>query len=313
MEEVWTEKYRPKKLDDVVNQRHVVDRLKAWVKEGSVPNMLFAGSAGVGKTTVALALAKELFGENWRQNFSENNASDERGIDIVRGKIKDFAKIKPMGANFKIIFLDESDALTPEAQQALRRTMESFSKTTRFIFSCNYSSRLIEPIQSRTVVFRFRNLAEDDVERYVNRIVEGEKIEITADGMKAICELSEGDLRKATNLLQSSAALGKIDKDVVYDVVSRAQPKDIKEMIEVSLNGNFIEARKKLHDLLINQGLTGMDIIKEIHKQIFDLDIKEEKKIELIEKIGEFEFRLNQGGSDDIQLEAFLAHLLKAK
>ena len=147
--QVWTEKYRPQKLADIVNQKHVVDRLKAWVKEGSIPNMFFAGSAGVGKTTAALCLAHELFGEHWRENFQETNASDQGGIDVVRGRIKSFAMIKPMGHDFKIIFLDESDSLTPEAQQALRRTMEKYSDVCRFILSCNYSSRIIEPIQSR--------------------------------------------------------------------------------------------------------------------------------------------------------------------
>jgi replication factor C small subunit len=310
--DVWTEKYRPKALSEVVNQSHIVERLKVWVKSGSVPNMMFAGPAGVGKTTIALALAKELFGENWFQNFQETNASDERGINIVRGRIKDFAQIKPLGSDFKIIFLDESDALTSEAQQALRRTIEKFSGVCRFVLSCNYSSRIIEPIQSRCAVFRFRSMKKEDVLKYLDRVVKGEKLKSDPKGLDAIFEISGGDLRKATNLLQASSALGKITSETVYEVSAKAKPKDVQEMLHTALSGNFPESRKRLFELIIGQGLSGEDIIKEMHRQIFDLDVPEQKKMELIEKIGEYEFRLNQGGSEDIQLEALLAQFVKA-
>ena len=309
--EIWTEKYRPKMLEEVVDQKHVVSRLKAWVKSGSIPHMLFAGPAGVGKTTVALCLARELFGNNWKSNFQETNASDERGINIVRGRVKEFARMKSMGTDFKIVFLDESDALTSEAQQALRRTMERFSDSCRFILSCNYSSRIIEPIQSRTSVFRFKRLNKESVKEYMKRIVAGEKIQVNDDALDAIFEISEGDLRKATNLLQSSSALGKVTKESVYDAAAQSKPEDIRNMIDSALSGKFMEARKKLFELLITQGLSGEDVIKGIHKEVFDLKLSEETKIQLAEKIGEFEFRLNQGGSPEIQLEALLAQFMR--
>jgi len=310
--EIWTEKYRPKKLSEVIDQKHVVDRLKAWVKESSIPNMLFAGSAGVGKTTIALALAHELFGENWKSNFQETNASDERGINVVRGRIKDFARVKAMGSEFKIVFLDESDALTPEAQQALRRTMEKFSGVCRFILSCNYSSRIIDPIQSRCAVFRFKRLTEKGVSEYVHRVAKGEKLTISEDAISAIYEVTEGDLRKATNVLQAAAASGKITKDTVYEIAEQARPQDIRNMIDLAIAGKFPDARKKLYGMLIEQGLSGEDILKGMHREIFELAIPEVAKLELIEKIGEFEFRLNQGGSEDIQLEALLANFIRA-
>ena len=311
--EVWTEKYRPRGLEDVINQKHVVDRLKAWIKEGSIPNLLLAGPAGVGKTTISLALARDLFGEQWRQNFLELNASDDRGIAVVRGRIKDFASMMPIGTDFKIVFLDESDALTPEAQQALRRTIERYSGVCRFILSCNYSSRIIEPIQSRCAVFRLRGVTEEDGIEYIQRIVKGESIQADADSIKAVYEVSEGDLRKATNILQASSALGRVTRDVVYDVAARARPKDIMEMLDLALKGNFPDARKKLYSLLIEQGLSGEDIIRGVHRQLFQLDIKEESRLALIDKVGEFEFRLNQGGSEEIQLEALLAQFLNIK
>jgi replication factor C small subunit len=308
---IWTEQYRPQKLDEIVNQTHVVSRLRAWVKSHSVPNMLFAGGAGVGKTTTALVLAKELFGEHWKDNFQETNASDERGINVVRGRIKDFAGTKALGGTFKIIFLDESDALTPEAQQALRRTIERYAGTCRFILSCNYSSRIIEPIHSRMAVFRFKALSEEHVIEYLMRIIKGENLQVDSEALKTIYELSEGDLRKATNLLQTTASLGKITKEVVYEATSNVQPGDVKEMLSLTLSGNFKEGKKRLYTMLITQGLSGEDILREIHRELFTLNIPETRKLELLEKTGETEFRLNQGGTPEIQLGALLAQFSK--
>lgn len=306
---LWTEKYRPQLLNDIIGQEHVVERLKAWLKEGSVPNMLFTGRAGVGKTTTALCVARELYGKRWQENFLELNASDERGIDVVRGRIKDFARTKAIGADFKIIFLDECDSLTSEAQQALRRTMERYSKVARFILSCNYSSRLIEPIQSRTAVFRFRSLKKDEGVAYIKHIAEHEGLTIADEAYDALYELSEGDLRKATNLLQAAGTTGTVTKETVYDVASLAKPEDVKNMVELALAGNFTDARKKLTDLIINQGFSGEDIIKEIHRTVFDLHLPDTTTVKLIQLLGTYEFRLNQGGSDDIQLAALLAQL----
>jgi replication factor C small subunit len=308
---VWAEKYRPEKLSEVINQKHVVERIKAFVKEANVPHMLFAGPAGCGKTTVALALSHELYGKVWRANVLEMNASDERKLEDVRGKIKDFARIKPIGNSFKILILDEADNLTPDSQQALRRIIEDFSSVTRFVLVCNYSSKIIEPIQSRTVVFRFKALTEIDVKKFVERIVDGEKLKISPDAVNAIAYLSEGDLRKVANLLQASAVLGeKITEDIVYDVASQAKPDDVKRMLELVLKGKFGDARQILQEMLLRQGLSGEDVVREIHRQIYSLDIPEDAKVQLIEKTGEYEFRLNEGSNDLIQLEALLAQFL---
>jgi len=309
--EIWTEKYRPRSFSEVVNQEHVVERLKAFVKEGSIPHMIFAGPPGCGKTVCAEIIARELFKENWHQNFQSTNASDMRGIDVIRTRIKNFARIKPINAPFKIIFLDESDALTPDALNALRRILEMYSDITRFIFSCNYSSRIIPPIQSRCCLFRFHPLSKKDTFTYLARIIKAEKLKVSEDALEAIYSISEGDLRKATNLLQASSALGKkITGDIVYEVASRARPADVKEMLELALKGKFEEARKKLQDMLLRQGLSGSDIISSIHREIYSLDLPDETKVQLVEKCGEYDFRISEGGNELIQLEALLAQFL---
>mgnify|MGYP000680999565 CR=1 FL=1 len=310
--EVWAEKYRPKSLKDVINQKHAIERLQAFVKEKSIPHCLFAGPAGIGKTTAALAMAQDLYGEAWRQNVLELNASDARGIDVIRGEVKEFARMRAIGeVPYKLIILDEADNLTADAQHALRRTMENYTRTTRFILICNYSSKIIDPIQSRCAVFRFKPLSEKDVREFIRRIVEGEKLKIDESGIKAIIDISEGDLRRVANLLQASAILGKkITEDVVYEAAARARPKDVKEMLDLVLKGDFKRAREKLHDMLLKQGLAGEDIIKEIHRQVYFLNIPEKDKVKLVELIGEYDFRISEGGSELIQLEALLAQFL---
>jgi len=313
MIDVWSEKYRPGKLAEIINQKHIVERAKAFVKERNVPNMLFAGPPGSGKTTVALAIAREIYGKEWRLNVQEKNASDERGIDVIRGAVKDFARTKSIGeVPYKIIILDEADALTQEAQQALRRTMETYTNVSRFILIANYSSKIIEPIQSRTAVFRFKSLTDVDIKSYIERIVAGERLKVSNDAYDAVITLSEGDLRKVANLLQAAASLGeRITEDVVYDVASRAKPDDVKKMLETALKGRFSDARNMLQDMILKQGLAGSDIIREIHRQIFSLDgLNEETKVRLLEKCGEYDFRINEGGSDLIQMEALLAQFM---
>ncbi len=311
MEEVWVEKYRPRKLDDVVGQKEVTERLRSYVKARNLPHLLFAGTAGTGKTTSALALARELFGEDaWRQNFQELNASDERGIDVVRTKIKDFARTATMGDfPFKIIFLDEADALTSDAQSALRRTMEKYTQTCRFILSCNYSSKIIDPIQSRCAVFRFRPIKADELKARIRMIAKEENVAITEDGLDALIYVSGGDLRKAVNSLQVGAAFGeKITGDTLYRATATARPDDIKKLIASAVEGDFIGARDKLDELLVNYGLSGEDIVRQIHRTIFDLGISDEMKVDFVERLGEIEFRIIEGSNDRIQLEALLAY-----
>jgi len=309
---LWAEKYRPRTLDDIVNQKDIVERLKKFVKEKNMPHLLFAGPPGTGKTTAALALVHDLYGDNFRQYFLELNASDERGIDVIRNKVKEFARTVAGGnAPFKVVLLDEADNMTADAQQALRRTMELYTETTRFILACNYLSKIIEPIQSRTALFRFYPLKKEDVVARLAYISKNEKVEYDQKGLETIYDIAQGDMRKSINILQASSVYGKITVEAVYKVLGLAQPKEIRDMINLALQGNFIKAREKLRDLIINYGLSGEDIIKQVHREITgnDINIPDDLKVLLVDYVGEVEYRIMEGADDEIQLSALLAKL----
>ena len=311
VEEIWTEKYRPKKFSEIVGQDEIVKRLESFVKNKSLPHCLFAGPAGVGKTTTALVIAMELFGDKWHQNFLELNASDERGIDTIRTKVKDFARTVPLEKGFKIIYLDEADALTRDAQQALRRTMEKYAEITRFILACNYVSKIILPIQSRTAIFKFKPIEEKAMKKFLEKIAKNENLNVKEEVFKVIYEISEGDMRRAINILQTAASLGKkITEEIIYSVTSNPNPEDIKKMISFALNKKFDDARKILLKLLREEGLSGEDIIKEIHNQIFKMDIEDEKKAKMLTLTGECEFRISEGCNPQIQLESLIAQFM---
>jgi len=312
--EIWTEKYRPSKFSEVVGQEDILKRVESLTNSLGIPHLLFAGPAGTGKSTLALIIVKDLFKENWRENYLELNASDERGINVVREKVKNFARTKSLGnVSFKVIFLDEADALTPEAQQALRRTMENYSATCRFILSCNYSSKIIDPIQSRCAIFRFRLLEKKDIEKYLNRIAEKEKITVTSEALEIIYEGSEGDCRRATNLLQATASISpSISAELASTVISNAKPKDIKIVLDYALAGDFQTAKDKLLDIMLKESISGQDVIKAIQKEIWNLTIEPEIKVKLTEKTGEVEFRIVEGSDPFIQLQSLLASFVLA-
>jgi replication factor C small subunit len=313
--EIWIEKYRPKNLAEVVGQQDVVERLRSYVATKALPHLLFTGSAGVGKTTCAVALAREMFGDTWNMNFRELNASDERGIDVVRNQIKQFARTAPLGdATFKILFLDEADALTQDAQAALRRTMENYAETCRFILSCNYSSKIIDPIQSRCAIYRFRPLTDEAIAEEIGRIAEKEGITVDEGAYVAITYVSLGDMRKAINALQGAAIVSDhVTAENIYAITSNAKPQEITDLLSRCLEGDFETAERMLHALMYDKGIAPNELLNQLYREISRSETLDRRlKVDLIDHLGEADFRMSEGADADIQMDALLARIVRA-
>ncbi len=270
---------------------------------GTVPTVMH-------NTTSATAIARATYGDDWRNNFLELNASDERGIDVVRDRIKNFARSSFGGYDHRVIFLDEADALTSDAQSALRRTMEQFSDNTRFILSCNYSSEIIDPIQSRCAVFRFSPLGDDAVRAQIEEIADAEDIEVTEGGLDALVYAADGDMRRAINALQAAATTGEVvDEDAVYLITATTRPEEIERMVTAAIDGDFAAARSQLETLLVDAGMAGGDIVDQLHRSAWDFDLDDRTTVRLMERIGEVDYRITAGANERVQLEALLASL----
>ena len=311
---MWSEKYRPKKLKEVVDQKEIIKGISNLIKSPDIPHMLFAGPAGVGKTTTALFIAMELLGEEWRKNMLELNASDERGIKMVRERVKEFAASikladdKEFGKP-KIIILDEADEMTSEAQTALRRIIEDSARTTRFIIICNYLSQIIEPIQSRCVVFRFRRLPKEDVIDHLKMICEQQKVKYEEKALAQIYEATGGDLRHSINIMQAAAGMGLVSVASVTAAIGISGRARVGEVLRLAMSGKFNDSRAKLLELTQVYGMSDGDFMKYANEEAYDMRI--EKPEEFAALMAEYDYRLTAGAHPEIQLSALLAQLGK--
>mgnify|MGYP000368520383 CR=1 FL=1 len=314
---IWVDKYRPQTFDEIIGQNYFVTRVKAFIDSKNLPHLLFAGAPGTGKTTTALVVARELFGEHgMKGNYLELNASDDRGIDVIRNQIKEFAKLKSLtDIPYKIICLDEADSLTKDAQQALRRTMEKYSSSCRFILACNEISKIMDPIQSRCVIFKFKPLGEEALSELIDRIANGEGLKVDADAKESLILASRGDVRKLTNILQATSAIEKvITTKLIDEILDSVNPKEVEKMINAAKEGDFFKARDYLIALKSIKGFSGLEILKEMYRILIrDESIEPKTKIKLVDKIATIEFRIVEGSDEELQLESFLATLSLVK
>lgn len=308
--EIWLEKYRPKRLDSIKGQDEIIESINRQISNDDLPNLLFSGPPGVGKTATAVSIAREIYGNEWNDYFLELNASDKRGIDVIRENVKDFAKTAS-NEDYRIIFLDESDSLTSDAQSALRRTMETLSNNVRFILSCNYPSKIISPIQSRCTVHRFKPLSDKAIKQQIQEIISSEDLDMTEDAIEAVIYTSDNDMRNAVNTLQSVSNYdGTIDDNVIYSLTNTLKPKDVKNIINKCLDGDFLKSREIVRNKMVNEGIVSTELLDQIHTTIWnDEDIPDSIAVDVSEILGEVDYRISQGANEKIQMDSFVSKL----
>ncbi len=309
---MWVEKYRPKKMTELVNQKEVVGSINSMLKNQSeLPHLLFSGSAGVGKTTAALCLSSEILREHWRTYTLELNASDERGINMVRERVKKFSRFAGLDTEipFKIIILDEADEMTSDAQTALRRIIEDTSKICRFILIANNLSKIIAPIQSRCVVFKFTRISDKEIISQLKFIAKQEKIKTDEKGLQAICDYTSGDLRHAINILQAAASSGDVTESIVKSVVGLTKTTDVQDVLKLALDGKISDSRDKMIELIKVYGMSESDFLKYINQAAFNSKTNNLEGV--LETIAKYDYRILVGANPEIQLSALLAELAK--
>ncbi|XP_052800618.1 replication factor C subunit 5-like [Mya arenaria] len=306
----WVEKYRPKKLDDLISHQDIISTINKFVFQNRLPHLLFYGPPGTGKTSTILAVAKQMYAPNeFHSMVLELNASDDRGIGIVRGQVLSFASTRTIfKKGFKLVILDEADAMTRDAQNSLRRVIEKFTDNVRFCIICNYLSKIIPALQSRCTRFRFAPLSTDQMLPRLQHVIEEEKVIIDTEGVNAVVTLANGDMRKSLNILQScSMAYDSIDEDCVYTCVGHPLRKDIENIVYWILNENFTTAYNNIMNLKTAKGLALQDVLTEVHKYVHKVDLPMHVRLHLLEKMAEVEYRLVSGTNEKIQLSSLIA------
>jgi len=310
---IYAERYRPKTLDEVIGQEHILPYLKEFIKNKDIPHMLFAGKAGTGKTTSAIALAKDFYGKDWKNYFLEINASDESGVETIRTKIKDYARASVIGMDYKLIFFDEMDYLSKNAQACLRRMIEKYGSNCRFIFSCNYPNKIIDPIKDRCVVFRFKAIPTKEIQMLLNKIAKDEKIDITSSATYTLATLSNGSMRKALNILQKLKLGNKtnIRDDDIYDSIGYVNDEHVRTLLIAVKKGNIKLVDDYMDNLLNTKVYSPEEIIESLRRLIVGSTIlSNDDKIKALKNIGDIDFRISAGATPDIQLKTYAVYLI---
>lgn len=311
---IWVSKYRPQTLDEIIGHDAVVQRMKRFVDDAEMPNLLFAGRQGIGKTAIVQAFAKEKYGDDWKQRFLDLNASDDRGIDIVRDQIKDFARTGAGEYDFKIVFLDEADQLTRDAQPALRRTMEDYADVTRFVLSCNYPNQIIDPIQSRCAVFHLSPLSEGEVVKVLNRVVEGEGIDVEEEALEEIVRVSRGDARCAIHTLHACTLDDELTVEDAQALLGAVTYEAIEGIVEKVVAGDMEEAMAELDAEVLKRGASVDDVLEMFLRVVKRHDgFNPDARVKALDALGRADQRLREGANPHVQYHALLTTLQLAR
>ncbi|KAF4569636.1 Subunit of heteropentameric Replication factor C (RF-C) [Pleurotus pulmonarius] len=304
----WVEKYRPVTLDDVVSHKEITGTIENFIAKNRLPHLLFYGPPGTGKTSTILAVARRIYGPQYRNQILELNASDDRGIDVVREQIKQFAETRTLfSKGFKLIVLDEADMMTQQAQAALRRVIEQYTKNVRFCIICNYVNKIAPAIQSRCTRFRFSPLPMKEVEKRLDTVVEAERVNLTVDGKQALLKLSKGDMRRALNVLQAChAAYDVTNETAVYNCTGSPHPSDIETIINAMLSEEFTTAYAMLSSIKTEKGLALQDLLAGAYEYVETLELKPQARVYLLDHLATTEHRLSTGGNEKIQMTSLL-------
>ncbi|KAJ6518891.1 P-loop containing nucleoside triphosphate hydrolase protein [Mycena sanguinolenta] len=304
----WVEKYRPVTLDDVVSHRDITSTIEKFIEKNRLPHLLFYGPPGTGKTSTILAVARRIYGSDYRKQILELNASDDRGIDVVREQIKQFAETRTLfSKGYKLIILDEADMMTQQAQAALRRVIEQYTKNVRFCIICNYVNKIAPAIQSRCTRFRFSPLPITEVEKRLDSVIEAENVKLTPEGKTALLKLSKGDMRRALNVLQAChAAYDITDETEIYNCTGNPHPADIETIVNSMLSDEFMTAYTRITTMKTERGLALQDLLTGAYDYVETLEIKPHARIYILDHLAVTEHRLSTGASEKIQLTALL-------
>ncbi|CAA7404087.1 unnamed protein product [Spirodela intermedia] len=312
----WVEKYRPQSLADVAAHRDIVDTIDRLTNENKLPHLLLYGPPGTGKTSTILAVARKLYGAHYHNMILELNASDDRGIDVVRQQIQDFASTRSFDtkSSVKLVLLDEADAMTKDAQFALRRVIEKYTRSTRFALICNHVNKIIPALQSRCTRFRFAPLAATHVTERLQHVIMAEGIDVSEGGLAAVVRLSNGDMRKALNILQSThMASPHVTEEAVYLCTGNPLPKDIEQIAFWLLNESFTTSFRHISEIKLRKGLALVDIVREVTMFIFRIKLPSDVRVRLINDLADIEYRLSFGCNDKLQLGSVISSFTQAR
>ena len=319
----WVEKYRPSSLDELIAHEEIIQTLNKLIESNKLPHLMFHGPPGTGKTSTIIACAKKMYGKSYQSMCLELNASDDRGIDVVREQIKDFAGTKNMtsmfaaggkGGGVKLVILDEADAMTNDAQSALRRVIEKYTSNTRFCMICNYVNKIMPALQSRCTKFRFAPLRAEQIDSRLQHVIDQEKINVTADGKAAVLALAGGDLRRVLNLLQSAnMAYPVVNEEVIYLTAGAAVPAVITKIFHSMLNDGFDVAYETLKKATYDFGYALVDINTSLSLKVAQTEFPDEVTTYLIDKLSNIEHRLSRGVSEKLQMGALVGAFIVAR